>query len=111
LAGTPPEALAHPTNAHVRGAVMSTVALLDPSTHAVIAEPLRGSLVGGSGYIVLILVGVAFILALALEAVMMAARVLLEPVFALLRTLFKLLIVLAVVIGILLLLGVGFAHG
>jgi hypothetical protein len=88
---------------------MSAVALIPASSQDQLAEPIRAALSGNS-LLALVLAMAALLLLLALGAVIAAARVLLEPIFALIGTLFRLLVVLGAVVAIVLLLVSGSAH-
>jgi hypothetical protein len=90
---------------------MSEVALILLPSQDLIAEPFRKSSSSGGPGLVLVLATGMLVLLLAVEAVIAAARVLLDPVFALIRTLFRLLFVLGAVVAIVLLLASGSAHG
>jgi hypothetical protein len=89
---------------------MSEVALIPVATQDQFAEPVRNALSGNSG-VVVVLAMAALLLLLALGAMIAAARVLLEPVFALIWTLFRLLLILGAAVAIIVMLVSGSAHG
>ncbi len=89
---------------------MSEVALIPMASEDQFAEPLRSALSGNFG-IVVVLAMAALLLLLALGAMIAAARVLLEPVFALIGTLFRLLLILGAAVAIIVMLVSGSAHG
>jgi uncharacterized integral membrane protein len=88
---------------------MFKIALSSMSSQDPIAEPIRTALSGNSG-VILVLAAATLLFLLAVDALIATARVLLEPVFALMRTLFRLLLVLSVVVGIVLILASGSAR-
>jgi hypothetical protein len=88
---------------------MSEVALIPVASPDQFAEPVRNALSGNSG-VVVVLAMAALLLLLALGAMVAAARLLLEPVFALIGTLFRLLLILGVAVAIIFMLVSGSAH-
>ena len=89
---------------------MSEVALIPVASPDQFAEPVRNTLSGSSG-VVLVLAMAALLLLLALGAMIAAARVLLEPVVALIGTLFRLLLRFGAAVAIIFMLVSGSAHG
>ena len=89
---------------------MSEVALIPVASPDQFAEPVRNALSGNSG-VVVVLAMAALLLLLALGAMIAAARLLLEPVFALIGTLFRLLLILGAAVAIIVMLVSGSAHG
>lgn len=87
---------------------MPEVALI-PASQDLYAAPFRSGLSGSSGLFLLLMTAMVVLL-LAVEAMIAAARVLLEPVFVLIRKLFWLLFVLGAAMAIVLLLVAGSAH-
>jgi hypothetical protein len=78
---------------------MSAVALIPVSAEHTFAEPVRTALSGDSKLAV-VLAMAALLLLLALGAMIATARVLLEPIFALIGTLFRLLVVFGAAVAI-----------
>jgi len=89
---------------------MSQVALIAPSAQGPFAEPVRGGFSHSSGT-VLVLATAMVVLLLAIEVLIVVARALLEPILALIGTLFRLLFVLGVAVAIILMLVSSSAHG
>jgi hypothetical protein len=89
---------------------MSEVALIPLSSQGQFAEPFQNALSGNSGLVVALAMA-ALLLLLALGAMIAAARVLLEPVFALIGTLLRLLFVLGAAVAVIVILVSGSAHG
>lgn len=85
---------------------MFTVALQADHVHAVLAQPLRLP-AGGPGLLTALGGGVTVLVLLAVRATFAAVVVLLEPVFALVRLLLKLVLVFAVVVALVVLVGLG----
>ena len=73
------------------------------------AEPLRTALPGNS-LLALLLAMVVLLMLLALGALIATARVLLEPIFALIGTLFRFLVVLGAAVAIIVIIVSGSAH-
>ena len=86
---------------------MFTVTLQPDHVHAVLAQPLQLPAGGGSGLLTALGGGVTVLVFLALRATFAAVAVLLEPVFALIRVLLKLVLVFAVVVALVVLVGLG----
>jgi hypothetical protein len=88
---------------------MSAVAIIPASSQDQLAEPVRAALSGNSMLAVLLAI-VALLLLLALGAVIAAARLLLEPIFALIGTLFRVLVIVGAAVAVVVLLVSGSAH-
>jgi hypothetical protein len=88
---------------------MSEVALIPISAQGQFAEPVRGALSGNS-LLAVVLAMLALLLLLALGALIATARVLLEPIFALIGTLFRLLLVLGAAVAIIVMVVSSSAH-
>ena len=86
---------------------MFTVALQPDHVHAVLAQPVRLPTGGGAGLFAALGGGVMVLVFVALRATFAAVAVLLEPVFALVRLLLKLVLVFAVVVALVVLVGLG----
>jgi len=84
-----------------------TVALQPDHVHAALAQRLQLPAVGGAGALTALGGGVMVLVFLALRATFAAVAVLLEPVFALVRLLLKLVVVFAVVVALVVLVGLG----
>jgi len=83
-----------------------TVALQPDHVHAALAQSLQLT-AGGPGLFTALGGGVMVLVFLALRATFAAVAVLLEPVFALVRLLLKLVLVFAVVVALVVLVGLG----
>lgn len=88
---------------------MSSPALISASSRGQLAEPI-GSALSGNSLIALALAMAALLLLLTLGAIIAAARVLLEPIFALIGTLIRLLVIVGAAVAIVLMLVSGSAH-
>jgi len=88
---------------------MSEAALIPISANGQFAEPVRGALSGNS-LLAVALAMAALLLLLALGALIATARVLLGPIFALIGTLFRLLLVLGAAVAIIVMVVSGSAH-
>lgn len=86
---------------------MFTVALHPDHVHAALAQRLELPAGGGAGVFTALGGGVMVLVFLALRATFAAVAVLLEPVFAVIRLLMKLVVVFAVVVAIVVLVGLG----
>ena len=86
---------------------MFTVALEPDHVHAALAQRLELPAGGGAGALTALGGGVLVLVFLALRATFAAVTVLLEPVFALVRLLVKLVVVFAVVVALVALVGLG----
>ena len=89
---------------------MSAAALIPMSAQSPFAEPVGTTLPDNSGPIVVVLAMAALLFLLALGTILAAARVLFEPIFALIGTLFRLLIVFGAAVAIIVMLVSGSAH-
>jgi hypothetical protein len=83
-----------------------TVALQPDHVHAALAQSQQLP-AGGPGLLTALGGGVMVLVFLALRATFAAVAVLLEPVFALVRLLLKLVVIFAVVVGLVVLVGLG----
>jgi hypothetical protein len=90
-----------------RGCRVFTVALQPDHVHAALAQRLELPGGGGAGVLTALGGGVTVLVFLALRATFAAVAVLLEPVFALVRLLLKLVVVFAVVVALVVLVGLG----
>ena len=88
---------------------MFAAALINTSAQDQFAEPVRAPLSGNSMLALMVALG-ALLLLLALGAIIAAARLLLEPIFALIGTLFRLLLILGAAAAIVVLLASASAH-
>lgn len=86
---------------------MFTVALQPDHVHVALAQRLELPAGGGAGVLTALGGGVMVLVFLALRATFAAVAVLLEPVFALVRLLLKLVVVFAVVVALVVLVGLG----
>jgi hypothetical protein len=84
-----------------------TVALQPDHVHAALAQRLELPAGGGAGVLTALGGGVMVLVFLALRATFAAVAVLLEPVFALVRLLLKLVVVFAVVVALVVFVGLG----
>jgi hypothetical protein len=84
-----------------------TVALQPDHVHAALAQRLELPGGGGAGVLTALGGGVTVLVFLALRATFAAVAVLLEPVFALVRLLLKLVVVFAVVVALVVFVGLG----
>lgn len=88
---------------------MSSAVVILASSQDQLAEPVRTALSGNSMLAVLLAMA-ALLLLLALGAVVATARLLLEPIFALIGTLFRVLVIVGAAVAVVVLIVSGSAH-